>query len=442
MKKREIISVDRYSIAEELNIESGDNLITINGTFPDDVLDYRYELANDIVTVEIEKKTGEIWEFEIEKEIDESLGINFENGMMDDIRCCNNACIFCFVDQMPEGMRSSLYVKDDDERLGFLHGNYVTFTNLKDEDIERIIKYRIQPINVSIHTTNPDLRVKMLRNKKAKNINQQLRLLAENNIEMNGQIVMCPGVNDGKELANTLENLKIYYPALKSVSVVPVGLSKHRKGLYNLSAVNKSAAKETLKIISKIQREMIEEYGTHFVYPSDEIFVQADELLPENNYYESYRQIENGVGMMTLFETEFLEGLENHKERILKINNTVEMSIITGKLAYQYIKQLTSKLTNLNPYIKIKIFAITNYHFGEMITVSGLITAKDIISQLKNQNVGNKILIPENMLAYSEDVFLDDITLIEFSEIMGVEVYSVPNNGYRFLESIINQEGI
>jgi putative radical SAM enzyme (TIGR03279 family) len=343
---------------------------------------------------------------------------------------------------MPEGMRSSLYVKDDDERLGFLHGNYVTFTNLKDEDIERIIKYRIQPINVSIHTTNPDLRVKMLRNKKAKNINQQLRLLAENNIEMNGQIVMCPGVNDGKELANTLENLKIYYPALKSVSVVPVGLSKHRKGLYNLSAVNKSAAKETLKIISKIQREMIEEYGTHFVYPSDEIFVQADELLPENNYYESYRQIENGVGMMTLFETEFLEGLENHKERILKINNTVEMSIITGKLAYQYIKQLTSKLTNLNPYIKIKIFAITNYHFGEMITVSGLITAKDIISQLKNQNVGNKILIPENMLAYSEDVFLDDITLIEFSEIMGVEVYSVPNNGYRFLESIINQEGI
>jgi putative radical SAM enzyme (TIGR03279 family) len=442
MKKREIISVDRYSIAEELNIEPGDNLITINGTFPNDILDYRYELANDFVTVEIEKKTGEIWELEIEKEIDESLGINFENGMMDDIRCCNNACIFCFVDQMPEGMRSSLYVKDDDERLGFLHGNYVTFTNLNDEDIERIIKYRIQPINVSIHTTNSDLRVKMLRNKKAKNINQQLRLLAENNIEMNGQIVMCPGVNDGKELASTLEDLKTYYPALKSVSVVPVGLSKHRKGLYNLSAVNKPAAKETLKIISKIQKEMIEEYGTHFVYPSDEIFIQADELLPENDYYESYRQIENGVGMMTLFETEFLEGLENYREQILKINNIVETSIITGRLAYEHIKQLTSKLTNLNSNIKIEIFAITNHHFGEMITVSGLITAKDIISTLKNQNVGNKILIPENMLASSEEVFLDNITLTEFSEIIGAEVYSIPNNGYRFLESIINQEGI
>ncbi|MEG0309980.1 MAG: DUF512 domain-containing protein, partial [Eubacterium sp.] len=301
MNKFKIQGVARGSIFEEMKIEKGDVLLSINQTAVADFMDYRYLIADENLLVEIEKQNGEIWELEIEKEFEEDLGVEFTENMIE-TRTCKNNCIFCFIDQMPPGMRETLYVKDDDERLSFLMGNYITLTNLTEEEIERIIRYRIMPINISIHTTNSELRCKMLNNRFAGTIMASLKHFAETGIEMNGQIVLCPGYNDGEELKRTISDLMCLYPQLISVSVVPVGISKYREGLIKLDKFDQKGAKKTLEIIEVAQKKMQVMNGTHFIYASDEFFLLAGKPLPEGSYYDGFPQIENGVGMMTDFK--------------------------------------------------------------------------------------------------------------------------------------------
>lgn len=301
------------SIAEELEIEKGDRLISINGQEIGDVFDYHFLVNDDFLTVLIEKSTGEQWELEIEKDYEDDLGIEFGQGLMDEYRSCRNKCMFCFIDQMPKGMRETLYFKDDDSRLSFLQGNYITLTNMSDDDVDRIIRYHLEPINISFHTTNPELRCKMLHNRFAGEALKKIDRLYEGGITMNGQIVLCKGVNDGEELERSIRDMMKYLPCLQSVSVVPVGLTKYREGLYPLESFTKEDAKEVLSIIHKWQKKAYDEFGYHFIHAGDEWYILAEEEMPEEERYDGYLQLENGVGMMRLLQNEFAEeyaGLE------------------------------------------------------------------------------------------------------------------------------------
>ena len=338
MKKKNqhiINQVAPDSIAEELEIEVGDILLEINGNKIEDIFDYQYYTQDEYIEVLIQKPSGEEWLLEIDKDYDEDLGISFENGLMDDYRSCHNKCIFCFIDQMPKGMRDTLYFKDDDSRLSFLQGNYVTLTNMSDEDVERIIKYNLSPINVSFQTTNPELRCKMLNNRFAGDALKKAWKLAEAGIMMNGQIVLCKGVNDGEELERSIRDLSKYLPNLESVSVVPVGLSKYRDGLYPLEPFTKEDAKEVLRIIHEWQDKLYPEYGLHFIHASDEWYILAEEELPEEESYDGYLQLENGVGMVRLLMNEFEEGMK----QITREVKPTEVSLVTGRLAFPYINK-------------------------------------------------------------------------------------------------------
>ena len=316
LKQHVIDKVEPGSIAEELEIEAGDILLSINGKEIEDVFDYHYLIHDEYLDVSILKSSGEEWELEIEKDYDEDLGIVFENGLMDNYKTCHNKCIFCFIDQMPEGMRDTLYFKDDDTRLSFLQGNYVTLTNMKDKDFERIIEYKLAPINISVQTTNPKLRCEMLHNRFAGEALKKLDRLYEAKLPMNGQIVLCKGVNDGAELERSIRDLTKYLPYMQSVSIVPVGLSKHRKGLHPLEPFTKEDAKEVLAMIHKWQEVCMESHGTHFVHASDEWYLLAEEELPDEDNYDGYIQLENGVGMIRLLLNEFAEALLKLKERM------------------------------------------------------------------------------------------------------------------------------
>ena len=386
----------------------------------------------------IRKQSGEEWLLEIDKDYDEDLGITFENGLMDDYRSCHNKCIFCFIDQMPQGMRDTLYFKDDDSRLSFLQGNYVTLTNMSDDDIERIIKYRLSPINVSFQTTNPELRCKMLNNCVAGEALKKAWKLAEAGITMNGQIVLCKGVNDGAELERSIRDLANYLPTLESVSVVPVGLSKFREGLYPLEPFTKEDAKEVLAIIHKWQDKLYPEYGLHFIHASDEWYIMADEQLPCEERYDGYLQLENGVGMLRLLLDEFDEAFEkirHEKERICSIGKR-ELSIATGMLAYRFIKEMTDKIMTEFDNITIHVYPIKNDFFGEMITVSGLLTGQDLKTQLTGQNLGERLLLPQNILKSGEPVFLDDMTTGELEKALQVSIDIVKSSGKDFIDSI------
>lgn len=334
------------SIAAELEIEPGDRLLAINNEEIDDIFDYQYYVENEYIEILIEKPDGEQWLLEVDKDEDEDLGVEFENGLMDDYRSCHNKCIFCFIDQMPEGMRETLYFKDDDSRLSFLHGNYVTLTNMSEHDIDRIIKYHLSPINVSFQTMNPELRCKMLNNRFAGEALKKVDRLYEAGITMNGQIVLCKGVNDGKELEFSIRKLMEYIPVLESVSVVPVGLSRYREGLYPLEPFNKEDAGQVLDMIHDFQREIYEKHGTHFIHASDEWYILAGRKLPPEENYDGYLQLENGVGMLRLLLDEFQDALEELKKRIkrkdksLKTESMRSISIVTGKLASPYIRQM------------------------------------------------------------------------------------------------------
>ena len=424
------------SIAEELEISAGDKLLAINDQEIEDVFDYHFLANEEYLTVLIEKPDGEQWELEIEKEYEEDLGIEFEQGLMDEYRSCRNKCIFCFIDQMPKDMRETLYFKDDDSRLSFLQGNYVTLTNMSDHDIDRIIRYHLEPINVSFQTTNPELRCKMLHNRFAGEALKKVDRLYEGGITMNGQIVLCKGINDGEELERSIRDLMKYAPQLQSVSVVPVGLSKYRDGLYPLQPFTKEDAKEVLHIIHNWQKKAYEEFGIHFIHGGDEWYILAEEELPEEERYDGYLQLENGVGMLRLLMNEFEEGYEslNGDER------DREVSIATGFLAYPYIQRMADRIMEKYPKSKLHVYGIRNDFFGESITVSGLITGQDLIGQLKGKALGEKLLLPCNMLRIEEQDFLDDVTLQDVKDALQVPVDIVKSSGQDFIDAVLKEE--
>ena len=438
MKKHEHIvkNVEAGSIAEELGIEPGDRLLAIDGQEIEDIFDYQFYEESEELLLLIEKADGEQWELEIEKDADESLGISFGEGLMDEYRSCRNRCIFCFIDQMPPGMRDTLYFKDDDSRLSFLQGNYITLTNMSDHDVERIVRYRLEPINISFHTTNPELRCRMLHNRFAGDALKKVDILYQGGIEMNGQIVLCRGVNDGEELERTIRDLTKYLPLLKSVSVVPVGLTRFREGLYPLEPFTREEAREVLRVIHRWQKKIYEEYGIHFIHAGDEWYLLAEEEVPEEERYDGYLQLENGVGMLRLLFNEFEEGME----RLGDGDRSGEISAATGKLAYPYIRRMADRIQERYPGVKVHVYCIRNDFFGERITVSGLITGQDIIAQLKGKELGSRLLLPCNMLKADEDVFLDDITVKEVSDALQVTVDIVKSSGQDLIDAILGPE--
>lgn len=421
------------SIADQLEIEPGDVLLSIDGNKIEDVFDYHFYVNDEFLTVLIRKANGEEWELEIEKDYEEDLGIEFEQGLMDEYRSCRNKCMFCFIDQMPKGMRDTLYFKDDDSRLSFLQGNYVTLTNMSDHDIDRIVRYHLEPINISFQTTNPELRCKMLHNRFAGDALKKVDTLYEGGIEMNGQIVLCKGINDGEELERSIRDLSKYAPLLRSVSVVPVGLTKFRDGLYPLEPFTKEDAKEVLSVIHKWQEKFYEEYGIHFIHAGDEWYILAGEEVPEEERYDGYLQLENGVGMLRLLENEFAEAYEE----LTGDDKVREVSVATGKLSYPYIQSFAERLMEKYPNTKIHVYWIRNDFFGEMITVSGLITGQDLIAQLKDKELGERLLLPCNMFRSEEDVFLDDLTISDLCEALQVEAYIVKSSGRDFIEAVL-----
>ncbi|MEI3182445.1 MAG: DUF512 domain-containing protein [Lachnospiraceae bacterium] len=432
-KGHTIKSVDPGSIADELGLEPGDRLLSIDGHELEDIFDYEYYIENESIMVVIAKKNGEEWELDIENDY-QDLGLTFENGLMSDYKSCHNKCVFCFIDQMPKGMRETLYFKDDDSRLSFLQGNYVTLTNMKDKDIERIIKFKLAPINISVQTTNPELRCKMLHNRFAGEALKKIDRLYEAGTPMNGQVVMCKNLNDGDELDRTIRDLTKYIPCMESVSVVPVGLSKYRDGLYPLEPITAEDAAKTIDIIEKWQKKVYAEHGIHFIHASDEFYILAGRELPEEERYDGYIQLENGVGMIRLLTTEVheaLDELEGDEEK-------EELSIATGKLAAVYLAGFLEEIKKKFPNRKVHLYPIRNDFFGEMITVAGLITGQDLIAQLKDKPLGSRLLLPECMFRSGEEVFLDDITRQEVENALQVPVNIVKSSGQDFVNAVLH----
>lgn len=429
-----IAGIKKNSIAEEMEMEIGDRLLEINGKKVADIFDYQFLCEEEYIEVLIQKKDGEQWLLEIDKDADEDLGIEFENGLMDEYKSCHNKCIFCFIDQMPKGMRDTLYFKDDDSRLSFLQGNYVTLTNMSEYDISRIIQYRLSPINISFQAMNPEVRCKMLNNRFAGEALKKVDLLYDAGIEMNGQIVLCKGVNDGAELEYSIQEMCKYLPYLRSVSVVPVGLSKYREGLYPLEPFGKEDAGEVIDTIESWQKKLYPIYGLHFVHASDEWYITADRELPEEERYDGYLQLENGVGMLRLLFEEFKEALAKEEGDAAL---SKEVSIATGRLAYPYIQKMADALMEVYPNMTIHVYPVINEFFGEQITVSGLLTGQDICGQLKGKPLGEMLFLPQNVLRSGEDYFLDDYTLAQLETALQVPVNIVKSSGQAFVDSIV-----
>jgi len=421
------------SIAEELEIEAGDVLVSINEQPIRDVFDYRYLSEDEELTLLIRKPDGEEWELEIEKDAYEDLGLVFEDGLMDEYRSCRNKCIFCFIDQMPPGMRDTLYFKDDDARLSFLQGNYITLTNLSEEDMERILFYKLSPINISVHTTNPELRCKMLNNRFAGEALEKIKRFYDAGLEMNGQIVLCKGYNDGEELERTIHDLTAYLPYMQSVSVVPIGMTKYREGLAQIEPFTKEDAIKVLDIITKWQTIILEHYGTRMIHASDEWYLMAGLPLPTEEAYEGYPQLENGVGMIRLLNTEVDEYLAECKGD----DRAKKLTLATGELAASTIKEQVAKIRKKYPNIEAEVVTIRNDFFGERITVAGLVTAQDIIAQLKDKELGDVLLLPEVMLRSGEEVFLDDLTVSDVENALQTCVGIVKSDGEALVSAVI-----
>ncbi len=450
MKRRghRIRGVAAGSIAEELELEPGDRLLSVNGKELEDIFDYQYLTEDEYVVLAVEKASGEEWELEIEKGEDEDIGLTFENGLMDDYRSCANRCVFCFIDQMPPGMRETLYFKDDDSRLSFLQGNYVTLTNMKQREIDRVIRFHLSPINISVHTTNPKLRCEMLNNRFAGKVLSYLDQLYDAGISMNGQIVLCPGLNDGPELEHTIEDLTRYLPRMQSVSVVPVGLTKYREGLYPLRPVDAAAARSALEIIEKWRDKIYPQYGTHFVHASDEIYLMAGAELPEEAAYDGYPQLENGVGMLRLLIEETQTAIREAKETYSSGRQKTEsgksdrqrISAATGRLAAPVLGQLLREISDAFPDVSATVYPIDNRFFGEMITVSGLLTGQDILAQLKGKDLGDRLLLPENLLRRGEQVFLDDMTVKELEDALQIPIAITGSGGQELVDAVLGRK--
>ncbi len=441
--KNIIESVETGSIAEELSVEQGDILVTINDESVMDVIDYKYLMSDDYVVVTIQKKDGEVWDLEIEKDYNEDIGIVFTNPLIDKAKSCNNKCIFCFIDQLPKGLRKTLYFKDDDSRLSFLQGNFVTLTNMSENDIDRIIKYRLSPINISVHTTDPELRIKMMNNKRAGKIYDILKRFNEVGIEMNCQIVLVPGVNDGTNLEKTLEDLVKLYPNIRSVAVVPIGVTKFRQGLHEVDIYDHDKSLQVLEFIHKKQGKYLLEKDTRFVYAADEFYVLAEKETPSYTEYEGFPQLENGVGLMRKFLEEINTSLKGLNEG-LKLNK--KYVFVTGELAQSFMQELADRIMSKFEGLSIEVAAIKNHFLGETITVSGLVVGRDIITQLSmlvdNYNEVDSVIIPRSMLKSGEDIFLDDITIDQLRESLGKDVYISEVEGQSLINIFVEDEVI
>lgn len=427
--------VEPDSIAFEAGIEPGDKLITVNGHDFHDILEYRYLTVEYEVTLEVLKKDGTTEMITVENDY-EDLGIEFEEGLIDEAQSCRNKCIFCFIDQLPKGMRETVYFKDDDTRLSFLQGNYVTLTNMSDEEIDRLIKMRVSPINISVHATEPKLREMMLNNRFAGKCYGIMKKFAENDIYMNCQIVLCPGINDGEHLKRSLTDLGNLFPYVNSISVVPVGLTRYREGLCKIEPFTAETSRETIEFVEKIQKDFLKKYGSRLVYLADEFYINAKMEMPLAEEYEGFPQIENGVGLIASMQEEFDSGLKLVEDK----KRSRHISIATGEISYDFIKTLSEKIENKCSGVKIDVYAIKNNFFGGGVNVSGLVCGCDIIEQLKGKTTTDELMIPHSMLRDDDNIFLDDTTVEDIEKELSVKITPIINDGYEFIEKILDEE--
>lgn len=433
MAKAVVKSVDPGSIADDCGIVCGDAIVKINGKEFVDILDFRFLTSDDYYVVEVEKTDGTVEEIEVINDLYEQFGCEFESQLIDKPMLCRNKCVFCFMDQLPPDMRKTMYFKDDDVRLSFLEGNYVTLTNLNEADIERICNLRVSPINVSVHVTDPERRCEMLNNRFAGNVLKIMRRFADAGILMNGQIVLCPGLNDGEYLTKTLMDLKEFFPHIQSVSIVPVGISAYRDGLYPLKSFDEESSKKVINQVEKISGEFLEELGTRLVYLSDEFYINAKMPLPSYDAYEDFPQIENGVGLMTTLEYEFDEAVKF----VPKDLKPHKKSIATSEIAYDYIVELVDKLKSVNKNVDIDVYKIKNNFFGGKITVTGLLCGCDIIEQLKGKNLGKYLVLSASMFKSDCDIMLDNTTKEDLERELNVKVLINDNSGEDFLSALL-----
>lgn len=431
----EISYVEPGSFAESAGLSKGDKIAKIGGHEIHDILEYRYLISEPEVTLEVIKKDGTLEIITIENDY-EDLGIEFSVSLIAEAKSCKNKCIFCFIDQLPKGMRETVYFKDDDTRLSFLQGNYVTLTNVSDEEISRIIAMHISPINISVHTTNPDLRVKMLKNPNAAKIFDTMKLFAAHGICMNCQIVLCPGYNDKAELDRTIQDMASLYPYVLSCSVVPVGLTKCREGLCDLTPFDEKSSLDTVRQIEKYQKQFRKDFGINLVYASDEFYINAHLEIPKSSEYDGFPQIENGVGLIASMQEEFDEAIKLVKRKEYNRN----VAVATGEIAYEFINTLADRLMSVCNGLKITVFPIKNNFFGGGVNVTGLVTGSDILREIPDASDFDELFISECMLRDGEDIFLDDITLPALSEKLGIKITPTPNDGYAFIENILGTE--
>ena len=431
-----ITAVERRSRAAKAKIQPGDQLLAINGQEIMDVLDYRFYLAEERVELSL-SRDGKPYSVTIKKGEYDDIGLGFETPLMDQKQSCRNKCVFCFIDQLPPGMRETLYFKDDDARLSFLHGNYITLTNLTDRDVERIIRMHITPINISVHTTNPTLRVEMMKNKHAGESLAHLYRLAEAGVEIHGQIVLCRGINDGAELDRTLRDLAALYPAVSSVSIVPAGLTRYREGLHPLTMFTAAESGAVIDQVEAVARPLYEKNGSRVFFCADELYLSAGRELPCEEFYEGYPQLENGVGMITSLRTEFADWAA-YDAAGGECRRTV--SIATGVAAYPLMCEIAYRMESAFSGLSVRVYEIKNHFFGETITVAGLLTAGDIIDQLQGCELGQALLLPCNLLRAEGDLFLDGLTPQAVEEALGVAIRFVENDGAALAAAILGEE--
>lgn len=426
----EISKIEINSIAEEIGLEPGDKILSVNGEKFTDALEYRFLISEEYVELEIETKDGEVVICEIEKDEYEDLGVEFINPLIDKPRSCRNKCIFCFIDQLPKGLRTPLYFKDDDTRLSFLNGNYVTLTNIPDSELDRIIRIRLSPINISVHTTEDELRCFMLNNKNAGGILEKIKKLTDNGITVNCQIVLVKGVNDGEHLEKTLRDLSGFYPYVHSVSVVPVGITDYRENLFKVSEFTKEDADEVINLVTGLQKEFLEKHGSRIAYLADEFYIKSSYDLPKGEVYEDFPQIENGVGMMSSFLEEVDEAL------LKKENRKTTKTVVTGVLAYPYFLDIKRKVEEKFPDVTLNVIKGINKLFGSKITVTGLLCGQDIIDAIGEAQIGDNLLLSVDTLRAEKDLFLDDMTVSEMEEKLNTKILFCDINGQDFVDKI------
>ncbi len=435
-----ITEVVPHSRAERAGVRSGDFLLSINGEEIRDVLDYRFYLAEREITLAC-LRGDQPYEVTVKKEVYDDIGLAFETPLMDEKMHCKNGCIFCFIDQLPKGMRKTLYFKDDDSRLSFLHGNYITLTNMTDRDVDRIVKMRFSPVRVSVHTTNPDLRVKMMKNKRAGEVLSYLERFAEAGLEIHAQIVLCRGVNDGEELMRTLRDLSRLTPALTSLSVVPAGLTDHREGLYPLEPFTREECRRVIADVTAFGDRLLSEKGARTVYLSDEFYLKAELPLPDEDYYEGYSQIENGVGMLRSFEEEAALAIDDFEAPDGDEDASVRcVSVATGEAAYPELLSVANRLEAKFPLLRIHVYCIKNRFFGQHITVAGLLTGRDLADQLSGKELGETLFLPRAALRSEGDLFLCGMSTDELRETLGVPISFIGCDGDEFVCALLGVE--